>query len=69
MIRVMLSDILWDRLQTAIKTTNAYQTDNLRMTIEGILCRFRTGAPWRDLPNHVIEIFRNLVSSELLHAL
>lgn len=51
MVRLMLSDFLWDRLQTAIKSTNVYQTDKLRMTIEGILWRFRTGAPWRDLPS------------------
>ena len=50
MARLLLTDSLWDRLLEAIKKTNAYQTDNLRMTIEGILWRFRTGAPWRDLP-------------------
>lgn len=51
MIRMMLCDSLWGRLLGAIKETNAYETDNLRMTIEGILWRFRTGAPWRDLPD------------------
>lgn len=51
MIRIMLSDCLWDRLLRAVKVTKAYETENLRMTIEGILWRFRTGAPWRDLPD------------------
>lgn len=51
MIRLMLSDCLWDRLVTSIRKTSAYETENLRMTVEGILWRFRTGAPWRDLPN------------------
>lgn len=51
MTRLMLTDILWKRLLGAIKETNAYQTENLRKTVEGILWRFRTGAPWRDLPN------------------
>jgi transposase len=51
MIRLLLTDKLWLRLVNAIKETNAYQTDNLRLTLEGILWRFRTGAPWRDLPN------------------
>lgn len=50
MIRLLLTDSLWIRFHSAIKETNAYQTENLRMTIEGILWRFRTGAPWRDLP-------------------
>ena len=50
MIRLMLTDSLWVRLLNAIKETNAYQTESLRMTVEGILWRFRTGAPWRDLP-------------------
>lgn len=51
MIRLLLTDSLWNRLLTAINKTNAYQTENLRMTVEGILWRFRTGAPWLDLPN------------------
>lgn len=51
MIRLLLTDDLWNRLLDALKETNAYQTENLRMTIEGILWRFRTGAPWRDLPD------------------
>ena len=51
MIRLMLSDCLWDLLRCSIKKTPAYETENLRMTMEGILWRFRTGAPWRDLPD------------------
>lgn len=50
MVRLMLSDRLWETLQNAMEGTRAYQTENLRMTVEGILWRFRTGAPWRDLP-------------------
>ena len=51
MVRLMLSDRLWEILRSAIESTQAYQTLNLRMTLEGILWRFRTGAPWRDLSN------------------
>lgn len=50
MIRLMLSDLLWVRLKEAIESTDAYQTENLRLKIEGVFWRFRTGAPWRDLP-------------------
>ncbi len=51
MLRLMLSDSLWTRLLEAIDDTRAYRTENLRMSVEGILWRFRTGAPWRDLPD------------------
>lgn len=51
MIRLMLSDLLWERFKKAIESTHAYQTENLRLKIEGVLWRFRTGAPWRDLPD------------------
>lgn len=51
MLRLMLSDQSWSRLLKAIENTRAYRTDNLRLTVEGILWRFRTGAPWRDLPD------------------
>jgi transposase len=51
MLRLMLSDLLWCRLLDAIADTRAYRTENLRMSVEGILWRFRTGAPWRDLPD------------------
>jgi transposase len=49
-MRLTLTDSLWARLLSAIKETSAYLTENLRMVVEGILWRFRTGAPWRDLP-------------------
>lgn len=51
MLRLMLTDQSWSRLLAAIEDTRAYLTDNLRLTVEGILWRFRTGAPWRDLPD------------------
>lgn len=51
MLRLVLSDPLWDRLFLAIIRTSVYETANLRMALEGILWRFRTGAPWRDMPS------------------
>lgn len=50
MIRLMLTDSLWLKLRKSIEFTSAYLTDSLRLCLEGILWRFRTGAPWRDLP-------------------
>lgn len=51
MVRLLLTENLWKRLLDAIEETNAYRTENLRMTVEGILWRLRTGTPWRDLPD------------------
>ena len=51
MDRSLLSDGQWHTLRLAIDSaTGAYSTSNLRESIEGILWRLRTGAPWRDLP-------------------
>lgn len=51
MVRMILSDHQWDSLFAAVKITKAYSTENLRTSVEGILWRLRTGAPWRDLPD------------------
>ena len=50
LVRLMLTDCLWEKLRKSIEYTAAYVTDGLRLCIEGILWRFRTGVPWRDLP-------------------
>lgn len=50
MTRMMLTESLWNKLKIALHAAGAYDTDHIRMNVEGILWRFRTGAPWRDLP-------------------
>jgi len=50
MPRLMLTNELWSKLEPMILQQNVYDKPNLRMTIEGILYRVRTGCPWRDLP-------------------
>lgn len=50
MLRLMLSEACWNRMFAVVTVLGIYQTKNLRMTLEGILWRLRTGAPWRDLP-------------------
>jgi transposase len=51
MFRLMLSDTKWEILENKLHEHGVYETANLRMTVEGILWRLRTGAPWRDLPS------------------
>jgi transposase len=50
MIRTILTENAWIKLQDILQRIGCYLTDNSRNTFEGILWRLRTGAPWRDLP-------------------
>ena len=50
MPRTMLNDELWSKLLPILAENNIYDKLNLRLTVEGILYRLRTGIPWRDLP-------------------
>ena len=40
----------WTKLLPILAENNIYDRPYLRLTIEGILYRMRTGIPWRDLP-------------------
>jgi transposase len=50
MARLMLTDELWSKLRTIMRQHGIYDKSSLRMIVEGILYRMRTGCPWRDLP-------------------
>ena len=54
MVRVgVVSDDLWAVLETVIPADAGRRGrpwNDHRLTLEGICWRFRTGAPWRDLP-------------------
>lgn len=50
MTRLILTDVLWSKLKTIMLQQGIYDKRNLRMIVEGILYRLRTGCPWRDLP-------------------
>jgi transposase len=51
MARLMLTDDSWSKLKTVMIRHCIYNKPNLRMIVEGILFRIRTGCPWRDLPS------------------
>lgn len=50
MPRLLLSDELWSKLRKILLHKTIYNKRDLRMTVEGMLYRMRTGCPWRDLP-------------------
>ena len=45
--------MLWDQLQSTMIQHGCYQTQNSREVMEAILCKLRTGAPWRDIPKEL----------------
>lgn len=50
MARTLLTDKQWHKLKIILLQLGIYNKHNLRLTVEGILYRIRTGIPWRDLP-------------------
>ncbi len=50
MLRLMLTDELWSKLWPIMSENGVYDKPELRITIEGILYKMRSGCPWRDLP-------------------
>ena len=50
MTRLLLSDEHWSKLHKILLRKTIYDKPDLRMTVEAILYRIRTGCPWRDLP-------------------
>src|SRR5688500_950591 len=50
MPRLLLSDEHWSKLHKILLQKTIYDKPDLRMTVEAILYRIRTGCPWRDLP-------------------
>ena len=50
MLRLMLNDEFWSKLEKILLQEAIYNKQNLRMTVESMLYRMRIGYPWRDLP-------------------
>lgn len=51
MPRLMLTDEHWSKLKPILLQQRIHDKADLRMTVEGILYRLRTGCQWRDLPD------------------
>lgn len=50
MNRFILTDEMWAKLSPIMELNRIYDKRELRLTVEGILHRLRTGTIWRDLP-------------------
>ncbi|WP_319783178.1 IS5 family transposase [Oceanisphaera sp. IT1-181] len=50
MPRLLLTDEFWSKLRKILLQESIYDKRDLRMTVEGMLYRMRTGCPRRDLP-------------------
>jgi transposase len=50
MTRRVITDAIWQQLQTVMKTKGCHRWNNDREIMEAILWKLRTGAPWRDVP-------------------
>ena len=50
MPRLLLTDEHWSKLRPILLEQSVYDKPTLRLTVEGVLYRLRTGCPWRDLP-------------------
>ena len=48
---LMLSDEQWLKLQPILKQVRINDKPDLKLSVEGMLYRIRTGIPWRDLPS------------------
>jgi transposase len=51
MARQILTDEHWSKLKRILLAESIYDKPDLRLTVEGMLYRIRTGCPWRDMPS------------------
>lgn len=52
MPRLLLNNELWSKLKEILLQLGVYDKPNLRLMVEGMLYRLRTGLPWGDLPDY-----------------
>ena len=45
MPRMLISDQLWKKFEQVLINNDIYKTNRLRLTVEGILFKLRTGCP------------------------
>lgn len=50
MLRLIIDEIIWEKLNPLLPAAKGRHGKNDRMFIEALYWIIRTGAPWRDLP-------------------
>ena len=63
MVRLILSDLQWSKLSNLLpgrKASKSRPAKNNRLFVEAVLYRYRTGIPWRDLPENPFGHWRNI---------
>lgn len=50
MVRRVLTDEIWEQLQTTLRNKGCHRWSNDRQVMEAILWKLHTGGPWRDIP-------------------
>lgn len=50
MLRTMITDPMWSRLAPLLKEFKIHFSNRIRIFMEAVFWKLRTGAPWRDLP-------------------
>ena len=72
MARTMLTNEYWSKLKPILHDFRIYNKPDLRLTLEGILYKLRSGCAWRDIPkefgnwNAVFKRFNDWSKSEKL---
>lgn len=51
MFRTIITDDIWLRIAPILKNFRIYFSSEIRLFVEAVLWKLRTGAPWRDLPS------------------
>jgi len=51
MPRTMLTDEYWSKLEPILLDCRIYRKPDLRLTLEGILHKMKSGCAWRDVPD------------------
>lgn len=53
MVRRVITDNIWNQLESTIRSKGCHRWKNDRNIMEAILWKLRTGAPWRDVPKEL----------------
>ncbi|MBX9838880.1 MAG: transposase [Silvanigrellaceae bacterium] len=50
MLRLMITDQMWSKLAPKLKEFKIHFSNRIRIFMEAVFWKLRTGVPWMDLP-------------------